>query len=242
VWHNHAMEDPGLQDKAREECSNQASTRKRLQQLAKNTLKRRLPDRLLSEIRAYRKNPREERATYLRLRLSEGAGFRGMGRMRVPSTSRSLLFVCFGNIMRSPMCEALVRQALAEQQRSDVTVTSAGLHATPGGQAHPWAISAASKMGVDLSHHEARLLTAEMMEAADAVFAMDCRNVVELVTRFPAARNKIYMLGAYAETGHKSVEIKDPFHGDEEATRQCYECLAICIAHLVASLGKPVES
>lgn len=203
----------------------------------KEILKKRLPESLLSEIREYRKNPRNERATYLRLRIWNGLGFRAMGRLRVPSASRSLLFVCFGNIIRSPMCEALVKRALAGQPRSDITVTSAGIHAIPGRQAHPWAISAASEMGIDLSHHEARLLTAEMVAHADAILAMDCRNVVELVSQFPSAKRKVYMLGAYAENGRRSVEIEDPYYGHEAGTRQCYETLQLCINKLIPPLA-----
>jgi protein-tyrosine phosphatase len=136
------------------------------------------------------------------------------------------------------MCEALARRALAEQQRSDVTVTSAGIHAIPGRQAHPTAMSTASALGIDLSHHEARRLTAEMVDQADAILAMDCRNVVEVVSQFPGAERKIYMLGAYAKSGRKAVEIEDPYYGDAETTRQCYECLRVCIGNLAASLGK----
>lgn len=137
------------------------------------------------------------------------------------------------------MCEALARQALLKRQRSDVTVTSAGLHAIAGRPAHAWAITAAAQMGVDLSHHGARALNAEMVEQADAILAMDCRNVVELVSQFPRARNKIYVLGAYAENNDKSVEIEDPYYGHEEMTRECYKRLKSCIERLTSSLRSP---
>jgi len=210
--------------------------RKGLKQLVKDMLKRSLPEHLISEIRAYRKNPPDQRSTYLRLRVANGSSFKRMAKLRVPRTARSLLFVCFGNIMRSPMCEALATKALAEQKRSDIIVTSAGTHAIPGRQAHPWAIGAASQMGIDLSHHGARAITAEMVHDADAILAMDCRNVVELIARFPAAKEKLYMLGAYAKYGRESVEIEDPFYGGEEATRHCYQCLRNCIDNLIAGL------
>jgi protein-tyrosine phosphatase len=213
--------------------------RKRLTHLVKDVLKRSLPERLISEIRAYRKNPPDQRRTYIRLRLANGSSFKRMARLRVPRTARSLLFVCFGNIIRSPMCEALARQSLAEQKRSDIIVTSAGTHAIPGRQAHPYAISTASQMGIDLSHHNARALNAEMVEQADAILAMDCRNVVELVSQFPRARNKIYMLGAYAENHGKFVEIEDPYYGHEEMTRECYKRLKSCIERLMSSLRSP---
>jgi protein-tyrosine phosphatase len=231
------MDDAGPPSETDQDSgSHETSARKRLKQLGKEILKRGLPDRLLSEIREYRKNPRNERATYLRLRVLRGPGFRAMGRLRVPSTCRSFLFVCFGNIMRSPMCEALAKRALAELPSTGISIASAGLHAKSGREAHPLAISAASEIGIDLSHHRARLMSAEMVAQADAILAMDCRNVVELLTRFPAAKNKIYMLGAYAGNSRKSVEIEDPYYGDEQATRHCYQTLQTCIDSLISSL------
>ena len=144
----------------------------RLKQLGKEILKRTLPRRLISEIRAYRKNPPDQRGTYLHLRLSRGLGFKRMASFRVPHTCRSLLFVCFGNIIRSPMCEALAKRELAKLGSTVISVSSAGLHATSGKEAHPWAVNAASEMGLDLSSHRARLLDRKMVEQADAIFAI----------------------------------------------------------------------
>src|SRR5919206_160382 len=156
---NHAMNDvnqPTLLDQDRQRLA--TGTRNRIKQLGKQILKRTLPKRLISEIRAYRTNPPEQRGTYLHLRLSRGPGFKHMASFRAPHTCRSLLFVCFGNIIRSPMCEALAKRELAKLGSTGIAVSSAGLHAISGKEAHPWAVNAASEMGLDLSSHRARLL------------------------------------------------------------------------------------
>src|ERR1700757_5211475 len=66
-----------------------------------------LPARILREFHDYRAYERYERALYLKTRIRNSLG---LGRSLPASSARSFLFVCFGNIMRSPMCEALMRQ------------------------------------------------------------------------------------------------------------------------------------
>jgi protein-tyrosine phosphatase len=153
-----------------------------------------------------------------------------------PKTARSFLFVCFGNIMRSPMCEALMRRTLTAVSNSQITITSAGLNAVPGRSAHPWAIAAARELDIDLENHRARLLTAEIVRQADVIFAMDYQNQVQLLSRYAEARNKVYMLGAYAKQ-YQSLEIRDPYYGSEAGTRECYKILDTCIRNLVRSLS-----
>jgi protein-tyrosine-phosphatase len=149
------------------------------------------------------------------------------------ASARSFVFVCFGNLMRSPMCEALMKQELAGQ-KGQVTVISAGLHASPGTRAHPWALAAARELGISLDDHRAQQLTAEMVNQADAIFAMDYRNQVELLAQYPEAKERIFMLRVYERAADRRAEILDPYYGDLDETRECYRLLQKCI-HNVAS-------
>jgi protein-tyrosine-phosphatase len=208
----------------------------RARQAVKGVVKSLLPERVVHEVLQYRKYKRFERSLYLKIRVLDGLGLSRRTRRKAPPGGRAFLFVCFGNIMRSPMCEALMRQELIGCPEVDVTVISAGLNATPGKLAHPWAIAAAPPFGISLEGHRARPLTAEMVNQADVIFAMDYRNLVELSCRYPSAVKKVFMLGAYAGTDQHSVEIRDPFYGTEEETRRCYGILHTCIHNLVSSL------
>lgn len=157
-------------------------------------------------------------------------------RRLVPSSARSFVFVCYGNIMRSAMAEGLMRQALTEAKvEQQVRIVSAGLHATAGGKAHLWAQAASADLGISLAGHRAKLLTQEMVKQADCIFAMDFQNKAELLTLYPEAEEKVYMLGGYAEGPGRYPEIVDPYHGDLEATRHCAAQLRACIRNLVAS-------
>jgi protein-tyrosine-phosphatase len=140
--------------------------------------------------------------------------------------------------MRSAMAEFLMRKALNETMPDaidKVRIVSAGLHASPGREAHPWMQEAATELGISLASHRAKLLTREMVDKADAIFAMDFQNKAELLTLYPDASEKIYMLSMYAEGAWKYREIPDPYLGDVDVTRYCAKQLQICIQNLLAA-------
>jgi len=199
------------------------------------TIKRLLPDSTIHELRRYQKYGGKERLLYFKIRAMNTLRLTSLKSSRPPKTARSFLFVCFGNIMRSPMCEALMKQALASMPSAQFSVRSAGLNATPGRPAPPWATTAAQDFGISLEHHRARLLTADMVDQADAIFAMDYDNLTQLQFRYPHARDKVFMLGAYARD-YPAVEIKDPYYSGEGATLSCYKILSGCVQHLIATL------
>jgi protein-tyrosine-phosphatase len=198
----------------------------------KVSLKKVIPERILRE-------------RGIVIRLGPGAG-RIYARMRVlqiigisshqqfaPTEASSFLFVCFGNIMRSPMADALLKQEAAEAQvaiRSD----SAGLHAVPGKAAHPWAQAAATELGVSLADHQAKPLNGDLVANADAILAMDKQNLAELLNLYPQCKDKFFMLPAYSGDPRLD-EISDPYLGDLETTRECYHLVQTCIRNLVAS-------
>lgn len=192
-----------------------------------------LPTVVTEEVRRYRAYTGGERALYLKLRA---LGVTRLGLRHPPRTACHFLFVCFGNIMRSPMCEALMKRAVASWTR-EITVASAGLNAVPGRTAHPWAVRAAKELGFSLEAHRAQVLTAEMVTHAEVIFAMDYQNMVQLHSRYPGAQNRIYMLGAYAGRNNRSLEIGDPYDSTELGTLQCYKTLESCISNLTESLS-----
>jgi protein-tyrosine phosphatase len=191
----------------------------------------------------------KERDTFLRLgpkagaiyawyRLLDRMGVRPQKRERIPPSTKSVLFVCFGNIMRSPMAEAMFRQSTAGTHIL-ISAVSAGLHAIPGGEAHPRALAASREIGLSLVEHRAKLLSPEMVSQADVIFVMDFQNKAEVLALYPDAREKVVMLSAYADGIDRCREIPDPYFGDLEATRRCYALLQTCIHNLTAELGAP---
>jgi protein-tyrosine phosphatase len=203
----------------------------------KQTLRKAVPDSWLKERETFLRLGPKAGPIYARLRLVDLIGVRSPNAAKIKPGSRSFLFVCFGNIMRSPMAEALLRKSVADEKVRDIQIASAGLHAIPGNPVHPRALTASTELGLPLTNHRAQLLTEHMVSRADAIFAMDFQNKAELLAFYPESAGKVLMLSAYAEGLERFREISDPYFGDMDTTRRCYGMLKICIGHLIAELA-----
>jgi protein-tyrosine phosphatase len=144
--------------------------------------------------------------------------------------------------MRSAMAEFLTREVLREAGLEEqVQVTSAGLHAVAGCEAHPWAQQASAEVGISLAEHRAKPLTREMVEQADCILAMDFQNKAEMLTLYPESGDKIYMLSAYGEGPWQYREIPDPNFSDLEITQTCGRQLLSCVRNLmISTVGVPL--
>jgi len=91
----------------------------------------------------------------------------------------AILLVCTGNICRSPMAEGILRARLAAKGIQG-TVASAGI-AFDGREATPEAVAVASRRGIDISAHRSRIISSEMVSAADLVIGMERMHVREAI-------------------------------------------------------------
>jgi len=203
--------------------------------IIKRALGRLVPQRIMKEQAIVRRTYPNARAEYIKLRAFAMLGFPANARTYIPRDAQRFLFVCFGNIMRSPMAEALFRK-FTDQQHIAVTVASAGLHAIDGRVADPRACSSAREFGISLTKHRSRRLSAEMMSQADVVFIMDFQNQAELKARYPFFEEKVRSLAIFADRQISGREIPDPYYGDSAATRNCCAVLANCVQNLVEKL------
>lgn len=131
-----------------------------------------------------------------------------------------VLFVCTGNICRSPLAEALCRRELDQRGVSEVTVSSAGTGAWDGAPASEGAYLVALEHDLDLSGHHARLLTRNVVESADVILTM-ARHHRARVGELGGDR-RVSVLGEYAGRNGPEAEVSDPFGGDIELYRETY--------------------
>ena len=120
----------------------------------------------------------------------------------------SVVFVCAGNICRSPFAEAIARRRAGE----DADLVSAGFFPVEGRPSPAEAVAAAQRMDVDLSAHRSRATTPQMLARADAVFVFDADNCLKLLRASPRAALRAHPLGALAPDG--DIFIDDPFNED----------------------------
>jgi protein-tyrosine phosphatase len=126
-----------------------------------------------------------------------------------------LLFVCMGNICRSPTAEGVFRRVL-ERDMPDtrVFVDSAGTHAYHVGEPPDRrAQAAARRRGVDLSEIRARRVTEEDFERFDLIVAMDRLNVAVLRDVAPAAATHRIRLFLEFASSIEREDVPDPYYG-----------------------------
>jgi protein-tyrosine-phosphatase len=131
-----------------------------------------------------------------------------------------VLFLCTGNICRSPMAEALARKLLQDRGRSDIVVASAGTSAGEGSPASEGAYLVGLEKGLDLADHSATFLTREVVKRADLILAMSPHHLDRAVALGGA--DKTHLLGAFAGRPEGEDEVEDPFGGTLEDYRDTY--------------------
>jgi protein-tyrosine-phosphatase len=149
-------------------------------------------------------------------------------------SAKSLLFVCHGNIIRSPFAARLVARSL-NGRRPAVAIGSGGLEAVPGRPAPPTAVRTAATRRIDLTGHAAAPVTPEAVANADVIFVMDVPQLVALGRRFPDARAKTFLMTCLAPDA--PLEIADPVDGDESRFEACFDQLARAVPPLIRGLG-----
>ena len=153
-----------------------------------------------------------------------------------------ILIVCSGNICRSPLAAALLRDRLRGRAAEFVEVTSAGTLGIEGEPAHPLAAQAALEAGVDLSAHISRGLTRDMIEEADLILAMDRKHLDEIRAIDPD-HPSVHLLGEFLPEEDRKrggAEIDDPVGGDEEEFRECCSRLRTSADGIAAAIERGI--
>ena len=146
--------------------------------------------------------------------------------MNIPENLRKILFVCHGNICRSPMAEFVMKDLLAKAGITDVSVESAALRTDEiGNDIHYGTRGILEKYGIPFAHRAAWQLTAAKVSEYDMVVGMDAYNMADLKRLvFPEDMGKVFKM---LELTGSSRDVADPwFTGNFEATYE--DVLAGC--------------
>jgi protein-tyrosine phosphatase len=136
--------------------------------------------------------------------------------------STRVLFVCMGNICRSPMAESVFRHMVRVAGLDDVVrVASAGTHAFHEGEASDKRAQAAlQKRGYNAADIRARKVTERDFEEFDLILAMDWDNLSLLQQTAPKRfHHKLQLLMRFA-TEHETATVPDPYHGSAQNFEQ----------------------
>ena len=141
---------------------------------------------------------------------------------RTLNREKTILFVCTGNVCRSPMAEGLFQRMIAE--RPELRVLSAGVSTYPGQPPSAHAVDVLAELGVDISHHRSKPLSEKAVEEADWIVAMTRSHLDSIIYLFPRAAEKVYLLREF-EPGATSLDVADPIGMGVEAYRTAREII-----------------
>jgi protein-tyrosine-phosphatase len=144
-----------------------------------------------------------------------------------------LLFVCTGNVCRSPMAEYMLRDRLGPD--SPWHVTSAGTFAGYGMHASDMAIKILAGHGIDLTPHLSRPITRGMVDASSVVVVMTRAHRDELLKHFPGIGEKVFLLKHFGPG--RDGDVADPIGQSEKAYRQVSDEIAGALPDLVEFLN-----
>lgn len=155
-----------------------------------------------------------------------------------------VLFVCMGNICRSPMAEGVFRKLVEDAGYAEhIEIDSAGTHAYHVGEAPDTrAQTAAGRRGVDISGLRGRQVDADDLRRFDYVLAMDHDNYERLQALCPEGHeHKVRLFLEYAARFHERA-VPDPYYGGASGFDRVLDLIEDAAQGLLAEIRRRIES
>ena len=131
----------------------------------------------------------------------------------------NILVVCVGNICRSPMAEALLKQRYPHKN-----IDSAGVGALVGHSADPAALEIMAKQEIDITNHVAKQIDEGLAKKADLIFTMSDSQTKWIEERWPFCRGKTFKLGHWQDK-----DIADPYKHEMSAFETAYQDIVVSL-------------
>jgi protein-tyrosine phosphatase len=153
--------------------------------------------------------------------------------LRRRSTPNAVLFLCHGNVCRSPYAAMRFTRALPTALRSTIRAASAGFIG-PDRPSPELALNAARRRDIDMSAHRSALVTPEAVRENDLVVVMSAEQARAVASRF--GDRHALVLGDLDPRSIRRRTVLDPWDGDASAFDESYERIDRCISELVRLL------
>ena len=150
---------------------------------------------------------------------------------------KTILFLCTGNVCRSPMAEGLFRHAV--KGRGEFCILSAGLGAVDGEPPTHHSVQAMKEIGIDISRQRSRALTTELVKQADLILGMTHSHTDTVALLYPQAVEKTFLLREFDETLEAyEKDISDPIGSPYHIYAECRDQIEQGIVTLLKFMEK----
>ena len=152
-----------------------------------------------------------------------------------PRKSSSYLFVCKGNICRSPFAEYRARKYLHDYSISNVLCNSCGMEVTELQSPPKEAIEAARYYGVNIENHKSKQIDRRNIELHEMIIVMDVSQYDQLKHQYPIFREKIFLMSLFEKNAYSKYSpyilynIEDPYSKTVEIFNACYQRIERCM-------------
>ncbi len=146
-------------------------------------------------------------------------------------TPQSILFVCLGNICRSPYAARAILRELPASWGTIMQVDSAGFIG-PNRPSPRFASEVANERGIDLSDHRSKLISSKIIDSTDLIVVMEPwqkRDVLRMSSRRDAT---VLVLGDLRPQAGERRSVLDPFDGKRELFEKSYDDVDVCVEQL----------
>jgi len=148
---------------------------------------------------------------------------------------KRIVFVCSGNTCRSPLAEGIAKKILLEANPQQFDISSAGSSALDGLPASSQSVDVARDHSIDLTAHQARLLSKTLVAQADLIVAMSESHRETVGVIEPQALAHTFLLTDFCD--EVDGDIPDPIGMGQEVYGHTYEMIEKCIQEMKSKLN-----
>jgi protein-tyrosine-phosphatase len=135
---------------------------------------------------------------------------------------KKILFICLGNLCRSPMAECLLRARLESKGKRDIQISSAGFLDQTGFCPPEEIRVVMDEAGIDVSLHSSSPVTEEKIREADLIIVMEKRQREYLCRQFPDEAYRIFMLSQFDYQNPEERDVTDPMGQALPLYKDCF--------------------
>lgn len=134
-----------------------------------------------------------------------------------------VVVLCVGNICRSPMAEALLKERFRGNGMNNVEVRSAGIATVEGRPVDESALQVMHASNLDLTGQLSQRVSSKLIAWAELILVMEDFQKQYIESEFPQARGKVFLIGHW-----RGIQIPDPYRGHYSLFEASYQLLSLC--------------